>query len=193
MDFGFGIRHGFAGKTTFDQSAMKNKVFDGSSTNQSIDSVYDLGRERYNTALGRNKMEVNLPLKMVHLWRDLHLWKTQESTFLFVKRFIYLMFWKYLQLIINSLYSSNRERERERAVQMRTIIGGGNGGTNLGHLFQFAADQFSDAGALLSMLVQVRTIIKFENGGTNLDRYKSHLEFGSNKKSLLCRKDKKDL
>ncbi|KAL4579198.1 hypothetical protein LXL04_015336 [Taraxacum kok-saghyz] len=38
----------------------------------------------------------------------------------------------------------------ERAVQMRTIIGGGNGGTNLGHLFQFAADQFSDAGALLS-------------------------------------------
>ncbi|KAL4558650.1 hypothetical protein LXL04_036851 [Taraxacum kok-saghyz] len=37
-----------------------------------------------------------------------------------------------------------------RAVQMRTIIGGGNGGTNLGHLFQFAADQFSDAGALLS-------------------------------------------
>ncbi|KAL4575023.1 hypothetical protein LXL04_021863 [Taraxacum kok-saghyz] len=43
-----------------------------------------------------------------------------------------------------------RERERERAVQMRTIIGGGNGGTNLGHLFHFAADQFSDAGALLS-------------------------------------------
>ncbi|KAL4592367.1 hypothetical protein LXL04_005359 [Taraxacum kok-saghyz] len=38
-----------------------------------------------------------------------------------------------------------------RAVQMRTIIGGGNGGTNLGHLFQFAADQFSDAGALLSV------------------------------------------
>ncbi|KAL4574397.1 hypothetical protein LXL04_021226 [Taraxacum kok-saghyz] len=38
---------------------------------------------------------------------------------------------------------------KERAVQMRTIIGGGNGGTNLGHLFQFAADQFSDAGALL--------------------------------------------
>ncbi|KAL4573122.1 hypothetical protein LXL04_019917 [Taraxacum kok-saghyz] len=38
----------------------------------------------------------------------------------------------------------------DRAVQMRTIIGGGNGGTNLGHLFQFAADQFSDAGALLS-------------------------------------------
>ncbi|KAL4575600.1 hypothetical protein LXL04_022448 [Taraxacum kok-saghyz] len=37
-----------------------------------------------------------------------------------------------------------------RAVQMRTIIGGGNGGTNLGHLFQFVADQFSDAGALLS-------------------------------------------
>ncbi|KAL4558235.1 hypothetical protein LXL04_036433 [Taraxacum kok-saghyz] len=37
------------------------------------------------------------------------------------------------------------------AVQMRTIIGGGNGGTNLGHLFQFAADQFSDAGALLSV------------------------------------------
>ncbi|KAL4591078.1 hypothetical protein LXL04_004026 [Taraxacum kok-saghyz] len=37
-----------------------------------------------------------------------------------------------------------------RAVQMRTIIGGGNGGTNLGHLFHFAADQFSDAGALLS-------------------------------------------
>ncbi|KAL4575599.1 hypothetical protein LXL04_022447 [Taraxacum kok-saghyz] len=36
------------------------------------------------------------------------------------------------------------------AVQMRTIIGGGNGGTNLGHLFQFAANQFSDAGALLS-------------------------------------------
>ncbi|KAL4592127.1 hypothetical protein LXL04_005112 [Taraxacum kok-saghyz] len=36
------------------------------------------------------------------------------------------------------------------AVQMRTIIGGGNGGTNLGHLFQFVADQFSDAGALLS-------------------------------------------
>ncbi|KAL4564397.1 hypothetical protein LXL04_028461 [Taraxacum kok-saghyz] len=44
-------------------------------------------------------------------------------------------------------------RERERAVQMRTIIGGGNGGTNLGHLFQFAADQFSDAGALLSISV----------------------------------------
>ncbi|KAL4589778.1 hypothetical protein LXL04_002688 [Taraxacum kok-saghyz] len=41
-------------------------------------------------------------------------------------------------------------REEWRAVQMRTIIGGGNGGTNLGHLFQFAADQFSDAGALLS-------------------------------------------
>ncbi|KAL4577416.1 hypothetical protein LXL04_013525 [Taraxacum kok-saghyz] len=38
----------------------------------------------------------------------------------------------------------------KRAVQMRTIIGGGNGGTNLGHLFQFAADQISDAGALLS-------------------------------------------
>ncbi|KAL4577025.1 hypothetical protein LXL04_013126 [Taraxacum kok-saghyz] len=38
----------------------------------------------------------------------------------------------------------------KRAVQMRTIIGGGNGGTNLGHLFQFVADQFSDAGALLS-------------------------------------------
>ncbi|KAL4583166.1 hypothetical protein LXL04_007732 [Taraxacum kok-saghyz] len=37
-----------------------------------------------------------------------------------------------------------------RAVQMRTIIGGGNGGTNLGHLFKFAAYQFSDAGALLS-------------------------------------------
>ncbi|KAL4557780.1 hypothetical protein LXL04_035969 [Taraxacum kok-saghyz] len=36
------------------------------------------------------------------------------------------------------------------AVQMRTIIGGGNGGTNLGHLFHFAADQFFDAGALLS-------------------------------------------
>ncbi|KAL4591517.1 hypothetical protein LXL04_004485 [Taraxacum kok-saghyz] len=33
---------------------------------------------------------------------------------------------------------------------MRTIIVGGNEGTNLGHLFQFAADQFSDAGALLS-------------------------------------------
>ncbi|KAL4560603.1 hypothetical protein LXL04_032756 [Taraxacum kok-saghyz] len=42
------------------------------------------------------------------------------------------------------------ERERERAVQMRTIIRGGNGGTNLGHLFQFAANQFSAAGALLS-------------------------------------------
>ncbi|KAL4575547.1 hypothetical protein LXL04_022394 [Taraxacum kok-saghyz] len=41
-------------------------------------------------------------------------------------------------------------RRRLRAVQMRTIIGGGNGVTNLGHLFQFAADQFSDAGALLS-------------------------------------------
>ncbi|KAL4592209.1 hypothetical protein LXL04_005196 [Taraxacum kok-saghyz] len=41
-------------------------------------------------------------------------------------------------------------RPIRRAVQMRTIIGGGNGGTNLGHLFQFAADQFSDAGALLS-------------------------------------------
>ncbi|KAL4583036.1 hypothetical protein LXL04_007600 [Taraxacum kok-saghyz] len=39
---------------------------------------------------------------------------------------------------------------KEMAVQMRTIIGGGNGGTNLGHLFHFAADQFSDAGALLS-------------------------------------------
>ncbi|KAL4578098.1 hypothetical protein LXL04_014214 [Taraxacum kok-saghyz] len=39
----------------------------------------------------------------------------------------------------------------KRAVQMRTIIGGGNGGTNLSHLFQFAADQFSDAGALLSV------------------------------------------
>ncbi|KAL4574533.1 hypothetical protein LXL04_021366 [Taraxacum kok-saghyz] len=38
----------------------------------------------------------------------------------------------------------------QRAVQMRTIIGGGNGGTNLCHLFQFAVDQFSDAGALLS-------------------------------------------
>ncbi|KAL4559729.1 hypothetical protein LXL04_031874 [Taraxacum kok-saghyz] len=37
-----------------------------------------------------------------------------------------------------------------RAVQIRTIIGGGNGGTNLGHLFQFAANQFSAAGALLS-------------------------------------------
>ncbi|KAL4568706.1 hypothetical protein LXL04_024321 [Taraxacum kok-saghyz] len=42
------------------------------------------------------------------------------------------------------------EERRRRAVQMRTIIGGGNGGTNLGHLFQFAANQFSDAGALLS-------------------------------------------
>ncbi|KAL4561697.1 hypothetical protein LXL04_033869 [Taraxacum kok-saghyz] len=41
-------------------------------------------------------------------------------------------------------------RLKPMAVQMRTIIGGGNGGTNLGHLFQFAADQFSDAGALLS-------------------------------------------
>ncbi|KAL4569240.1 hypothetical protein LXL04_024876 [Taraxacum kok-saghyz] len=35
-----------------------------------------------------------------------------------------------------------------RAVQMRTIIGFENGGTNLGHLFHFAADQFSVAGAL---------------------------------------------
>ncbi|KAL4578652.1 hypothetical protein LXL04_014781 [Taraxacum kok-saghyz] len=34
------------------------------------------------------------------------------------------------------------------AVQMRTIIGFENGGTNLGHLFHFAADQFSVAGAL---------------------------------------------
>ncbi|KAL4565438.1 hypothetical protein LXL04_029533 [Taraxacum kok-saghyz] len=42
------------------------------------------------------------------------------------------------------------KKKESRAVQMRTIIGGGNGGTNLGHLFQFAADQFSDAGALLS-------------------------------------------
>ncbi|KAL4565354.1 hypothetical protein LXL04_029446 [Taraxacum kok-saghyz] len=35
-----------------------------------------------------------------------------------------------------------------RAVQMRTIIGFENVGTNLGHLFHFAADQFSVAGAL---------------------------------------------
>ncbi|KAL4565986.1 hypothetical protein LXL04_030095 [Taraxacum kok-saghyz] len=34
------------------------------------------------------------------------------------------------------------------AVQMRTIIGFENGGTNLGHLFHFAVDQFSVAGAL---------------------------------------------
>ncbi|KAL4557895.1 hypothetical protein LXL04_036089 [Taraxacum kok-saghyz] len=38
-----------------------------------------------------------------------------------------------------------------RAVQMRTIIGFENGGTNLGHLFHFAADQFSVAGALPSV------------------------------------------
>ncbi|KAL4582796.1 hypothetical protein LXL04_007355 [Taraxacum kok-saghyz] len=50
-----------------------------------------------------------------------------------------------LTALINSLFELDM-----RAVQMRTIIGGGNGGTNLGHLFQFAADQFSDAGALLS-------------------------------------------
>ncbi|KAL4563022.1 hypothetical protein LXL04_027053 [Taraxacum kok-saghyz] len=37
-----------------------------------------------------------------------------------------------------------------RAVQMRTIIGFENGGTNLGHLFHFAADHFSVAGALSS-------------------------------------------
>ncbi|KAL4569335.1 hypothetical protein LXL04_024971 [Taraxacum kok-saghyz] len=51
---------------------------------------------------------------------------------------------------------------RQRAVQMRTIIGGGNGGTNLGHLFQFAADQFSDAGALLSAqhIIEVRLTFK---------------------------------
>ncbi|KAL4565399.1 hypothetical protein LXL04_029493 [Taraxacum kok-saghyz] len=47
-------------------------------------------------------------------------------------------------------HSSLEMEDVVRAVQMRTIIGGGNGGTNLGHLFQFAADQFSDAGALLS-------------------------------------------
>ncbi|KAL4579779.1 hypothetical protein LXL04_015944 [Taraxacum kok-saghyz] len=35
-----------------------------------------------------------------------------------------------------------------RAVQMRTFIGFENGGTNLGYLFHFAADQFSVAGAL---------------------------------------------
>ncbi|KAL4557059.1 hypothetical protein LXL04_035229 [Taraxacum kok-saghyz] len=46
-----------------------------------------------------------------------------------------------------------------RAVQMRTIIGGGNGGTNLGHLFQFAADQFSDAGALLSVQHMVASVL----------------------------------
>ncbi|KAL4556058.1 hypothetical protein LXL04_038698 [Taraxacum kok-saghyz] len=66
------------------------------------------------------------------------------------------------------------------AVQMRTIIGGGNGGTNLGHLFQFAADQFSDAGALLS--AQHIFVPPFSN-----------LIIGSNKKSLVCRKDKKEL
>ncbi|KAL4554986.1 hypothetical protein LXL04_037596 [Taraxacum kok-saghyz] len=43
---------------------------------------------------------------------------------------------------------SERESERERAVQMRTIIGFENGGTNLDHLFHFAADQFFVAGAL---------------------------------------------
>ncbi|KAL4555618.1 hypothetical protein LXL04_038242 [Taraxacum kok-saghyz] len=37
------------------------------------------------------------------------------------------------------------------AVQMRTIIGFENGGTNLGHLFHFAADQFSVAGVLPSV------------------------------------------
>ncbi|KAL4583683.1 hypothetical protein LXL04_008266 [Taraxacum kok-saghyz] len=36
----------------------------------------------------------------------------------------------------------------KRTVQMRTIIGFENGGTNLGHLFHSAADQFSVAGAL---------------------------------------------
>ncbi|KAL4584838.1 hypothetical protein LXL04_009448 [Taraxacum kok-saghyz] len=35
-------------------------------------------------------------------------------------------------------------------VQMRTIIGFENEGTNLGHLIYFAADQFSVAGALPS-------------------------------------------
>ncbi|KAL4574044.1 hypothetical protein LXL04_020866 [Taraxacum kok-saghyz] len=35
-------------------------------------------------------------------------------------------------------------------IQMRTIIGFENGRTNLGHLFHFAADQFSVAGALPS-------------------------------------------
>ncbi|KAL4583941.1 hypothetical protein LXL04_008527 [Taraxacum kok-saghyz] len=49
------------------------------------------------------------------------------------------------------IWITNYPAEYVRAVQMRTIIGGGNGGTNLGHLFQFAADQFSDAGTLLSV------------------------------------------
>ncbi|KAL4588186.1 hypothetical protein LXL04_001068 [Taraxacum kok-saghyz] len=54
---------------------------------------------------------------------------------------------------------------KSRAVQIRTIIEFENGGTNLGHLFHFAADQFSVAGALA---VQMRTIIGGGNGGTNL-------------------------
>ncbi|KAL4556414.1 hypothetical protein LXL04_039065 [Taraxacum kok-saghyz] len=49
------------------------------------------------------------------------------------------------------LVSKGHDPCPQRAVQMRTIIGGGNGGTNLGHLFQFAADQVSDPGALLSL------------------------------------------
>ncbi|KAL4578503.1 hypothetical protein LXL04_014626 [Taraxacum kok-saghyz] len=44
---------------------------------------------------------------------------------------------------VGFLKGITRERERERVVQMRTIIGFENGGTNLGHLFDFAANQFS--------------------------------------------------
>ncbi|KAL4567944.1 hypothetical protein LXL04_023540 [Taraxacum kok-saghyz] len=51
---------------------------------------------------------------------------------------------------INGLGDIGNWGSSRRAVQMRTINGGGNGGTNLGHLFHFSADQFSDAGALLS-------------------------------------------
>ncbi|KAL4554905.1 hypothetical protein LXL04_037514 [Taraxacum kok-saghyz] len=63
-------------------------------------------------------------------------------------------------------------RHCTRAVQMRTIIGGGNGGTNLGHLFQFAADQFSDAGALLSAQHIKTMCISLKNSSEELEQKK---------------------
>ncbi|KAL4579214.1 hypothetical protein LXL04_015352 [Taraxacum kok-saghyz] len=56
----------------------------------------------------------------------------------------------FLSSASTSLRIVERVRWHLRAVQMRTIIGFENGGTNLGHLFHFAADQFSVAGALSS-------------------------------------------
>ncbi|KAL4578755.1 hypothetical protein LXL04_014886 [Taraxacum kok-saghyz] len=69
-------------------------------------------------------------------------------------------------LKFSSLFRRYLKSRSKRAVQMRTIIGRGNGGTNLGHLFQFAANQFSDAGALLSAQ-HIRNLLVIRNRNRN--------------------------